>query len=128
MAVEYQKSYLDIEHDAKISVTGEFSLPELVDLITPPVGENAIGMKEGLQYKWNRITMVWEPVGGGVDAIEVSTAFDSSAITSQFLTATYPDQKKIIFTNLTDLPDNVMTVNQTTSGEWYANLYSNKLP
>lgn len=126
MANEYQDINLNARHKGKLNMTGELSIPELPDLITAPLGENAIGMKNGVTYHWNRILSEWQPIGTPGAEVEYSSAITSVEITSQFMDATFPDNKVVLFSNITDYPDQVAAVQKYTTG-WFLNLYGNKL-
>lgn len=127
MAGDYQKIDIYVEHEGKINVTGELSIPELADLVTAPLAENAIGMKDGKQYKWNKNTGLWEAVGSSSESLEVSAATSSADLSKSVMNATYEGFNTVVFTNLTDYPDNVLVAQRIGSDNWFINLYGNKL-
>ena len=127
MAGDYQELNSYLQHNGKITVVGELSIPELDDLVTPPLADNAIGMKNGIQYKWNRIVEAWEAVSVDGYTVQVDTSINSDTITNAYMNTNYSGYNAVIFTNLSDYPDNVMEVKRIGPAVWYSNLYANKL-
>ncbi|SEV88989.1 hypothetical protein SAMN05428988_0165 [Chitinophaga sp. YR573] len=113
--------------NGKIQAMNEFSLPEIADGFPDPTSDNAVGMKDGVQYKWNRLTSIWEPLGGDIRSVEIDTPTDSDALTKAYMNTTYPDNKIVTFTTLTNYPDQIAVLQRVGLSDWYINLYGNKL-
>jgi hypothetical protein len=127
---EFQKIALWQQLDGKINAMNEFSLPEIPDGFPAPETANAVGLKNGIAYKWNRIISAWEPMSNDPASVEVEIddPIDSDVvITKSYMNTTYPGKTKVTFTNLTNYPGNVLIATRIGTDDWYTNLYSNKL-
>lgn len=121
-------------------VTG-VEITELNGPFLPPVDDTEDAPIRDGQHRYNNTTGLpeygkggdWFPYGSGSSVSEKnSTAIASTDIDKSYMNDQYPDVPEdtiVLFTNLTDLPDNIAFVQKydADNQDWYILLYANKL-
>lgn len=74
-----------IAYSGVVKMDGEFALPQLQDIVTPPETETAIGVYDGVVYNWNAVTATWDPAGSGQLDMKTAT-FSADGNTYSFST------------------------------------------